>query len=68
MRVGGRCAQLCAALKFLHHRSEPLVHRDIQAASLFCSADLTTLKLGDFGLCRAVKTLRAGTNPGTGSV
>jgi len=57
VRVGGRCAQLCAALKFLHHRSEPLVHRDIKAANLFCSADLSTLKLGDFGLCRAVKTL-----------
>mmetsp|Transcript_9817 Transcript_9817/g.24035 ORF Transcript_9817/g.24035 Transcript_9817/m.24035 type:complete len:492 (+) Transcript_9817:56-1531(+) len=51
------CAQLCAALKFLHHRSDPLVHRDINAANLFCSADLKTLKLGDFGLCRSIKTL-----------
>ncbi|KAJ1471912.1 kinase-like domain-containing protein, partial [Baffinella frigidus] len=54
------CAQLCAALSFLHDRETPLVHRDIKAANLFCSADLATLKLGDFGLCRPVRTLQGG--------
>jgi serine/threonine protein kinase len=55
-----RCAQLCAALSFLHDRETPLVHRDIKAANLFCTADRKTLKLGDFGLCRPVKTLEHG--------
>jgi serine/threonine protein kinase len=55
-----RCAQLCAGLSFLHDRETPLVHRDIKAANLFCSADLATLKLGDFGLCRSVRTLQGG--------
>mmetsp|Transcript_64207 Transcript_64207/g.147126 ORF Transcript_64207/g.147126 Transcript_64207/m.147126 type:complete len:457 (+) Transcript_64207:69-1439(+) len=54
------CAQLCAALSFLHDRETPLVHRDIKASNLLCSADLTTIKLGDFGLCRPVKTLQEG--------
>ncbi|KAJ1469650.1 kinase-like domain-containing protein, partial [Baffinella frigidus] len=54
------CAQLCAALNFLHDRETPLVHRDVKSANLFCSADLKTLKLGDFGLCRPVRTLQGG--------
>jgi len=48
------CSQLCAALHFLHHRETPLVHRDIKPSNLFVSADLTIVKLGDFGLCRPV--------------
>ncbi|KAJ1482085.1 kinase-like domain-containing protein [Baffinella frigidus] len=54
------CAQLCAALSFLHDRETPLVHRDIKASNLLCSADLTTIKLGDFGLCRPVQMLQEG--------
>ncbi|KAJ1470043.1 kinase-like domain-containing protein, partial [Baffinella frigidus] len=56
------CTQLCAALSFLHRRDTPLVHRDIKAANLFFRADLTTLKLGDFAMCRPVRALQVGTD------
>jgi len=48
------CGQLCSALHFLHDRAVPLVHRDVKPSNLFVSADLTRVKLGDFGLCRPV--------------
>jgi len=46
---------LLRAMAFLHGRDPPLIHRDIKASNMFCSADLTNLKLGDFGLCRPVR-------------
>ncbi|KAJ1484956.1 kinase-like domain-containing protein [Baffinella frigidus] len=44
----------------MHDRGTPLVHRDIKPANLLCSADLKTLKLGDFGLCRPIQTPHGG--------
>mmetsp|Transcript_67212 Transcript_67212/g.154372 ORF Transcript_67212/g.154372 Transcript_67212/m.154372 type:complete len:505 (-) Transcript_67212:46-1560(-) len=53
------CEQLCSALHFLHTRQPPLVHRDVKPSNLFISSDLTRLKLGDFGLCRPVRSAGA---------
>mmetsp|Transcript_42688 Transcript_42688/g.97102 ORF Transcript_42688/g.97102 Transcript_42688/m.97102 type:complete len:548 (+) Transcript_42688:268-1911(+) len=63
----GWCFQLAAALHFLHDRITPLVHRDVEPANLFVSADLSQVKLGDFGLCRALGSKEPGTNGSNGA-
>jgi len=46
---------LFRALCFMHQCSPPLLHRDIKPANLLLTSDLQTLKVGDFGLCKAVQ-------------
>ena len=43
-------AQMFRALEYLHGRAPPVVHRDVKPANLLVTADLETLKLGDFGV------------------
>mmetsp|Transcript_41858 Transcript_41858/g.99362 ORF Transcript_41858/g.99362 Transcript_41858/m.99362 type:complete len:639 (+) Transcript_41858:150-2066(+) len=47
---------LLGAIEYLHNRDTPLIHRDVKPSNMFCSADMRVFKLGDFGLCRSVKT------------
>ena len=49
-------AQLCLALSHLH--GQRILHRDVKTSNIFVAAD-RTLKLGDFGLARAVQAQEA---------
>ena len=49
-------AQMFRALEYLHGRAPPLVHRDVKPANLLVTADLETLKLGDFGVTSSAAT------------
>jgi len=46
---------LFRALCFLHQSNPPLLHRDVKPANLLLTSDFQTMKLGDFGLCKALK-------------
>ena len=46
---------LFRALTFLHQSKPPLLHRDIKPANLLLTGDFMTLKVGDFGLCKALR-------------
>ena len=43
-------AQMFRALEYLHGRAPSVVHRDVKPANLLVTADLETVKLGDFGV------------------
>ena len=43
-------AQMFRALEYLHGRAPPVVHRDVKPANLLVTADVETVKLGDFGV------------------
>ena len=49
-------AQMFRALEYLHGRAPPLVHRDVKPANLLVTADLETVKLGDFGVTFSAAT------------
>jgi NIMA (never in mitosis gene a)-related kinase len=44
--------QLLSALKYIHEQK--ILHRDVKPANIFLSGDWHTLKLGDFGLTKAL--------------
>jgi serine/threonine protein kinase len=43
-------AQLFRALEHLHVQAPAILHRDVKPSNLLVTADLTTLKLADFGV------------------
>jgi len=57
-------AQLLGALAFLH--GQGILHADVKTENVFvASADPPVFKLGDFGLSRRIKDLRAGETAGS---
>ncbi len=51
--------QICAAMKYLHSRDPPLIHRDLKPDNCLVMEDMA-VKVSDFGLARTIRRLRAG--------
>lgn len=49
--IVGLCVQLCDILAYLHHRDEPIIHRDIKPQNVIVRPD-ATIALIDFDIAR----------------
>lgn len=50
------CKQILEGLNYMHTREPPVIHRDLKCDNLFIDASEGIVKIGDFGLSKAVPT------------
>lgn len=59
------CKQVLEGLNYMHTHDPPVIHRDLKCDNLFIDASEGIVKIGDFGLSKAIPTGQANTCLGT---
>lgn len=59
------CRQVLEGLNYMHMHDPPVIHRDLKCDNLFIDASEGIVKIGDFGLSKAIPGGEAGSKLGT---